>query len=656
MKNVTKFSEQLDVILERVSALERGLVSPSPQHDKLLSEALDGLSLALEELRVTEEELREQNKALLDAHDALDAERRRYQDLFEFAPDGYVVTDMDGIIQEANHAAVKMFGISAQFLSGKPLVMLLDESAHHLFFTELNHIRLETRTKTVGVRLQTRQGVSIDALLTVAAIQDYHGNLTGLRWLLHDVTERKKAERQIQNLNVEFQRRVAEGVAQFEAEQQLRDVAFQAEKRSALLISLSALLAASFEDQKILPGVVDLLIPKFADCCIVYEVDQDAKIQTWAAKYTDPVEDSARRSLEAVSASGQNTPELQHWLATLKRFHQDRPKLMSNLTEIIEKSNPDEVKYLQPFQQCGLAALFTAPLVARRQVLGTLILGIDGSQHSQSLLNMTLVEGIAHRIAQALDNARLYAAESRARRAAEHANELKLKFVAMVSHELRTPLTSIKGFASTLLATDVTWDAETQRDFISTIDEEADKLTELIDQLLDLSRLQAGTLRIRPEPHSLSRIIDSSMAQLKFLAIAHELIIDIPSDLPLIMVDRHRIAQVITNLVDNAAKYSAEGTQITISAAVRDRMLQVNISDEGPGIPSEDRERVFEAFQRLEKHSSLHNTKGVGLGLAICKGLIEAHSGRIWITDQPQKGTTISFVVLIVAGNTEIAS
>ncbi|MHB8629571.1 MAG: sensor histidine kinase [Aggregatilineales bacterium] len=224
------------------------------------------------------------------------------------------------------------------------------------------------------------------------------------------------------------------------------------------------------------------------------------------------------------------------------------------------------------------------------------------------------------------------------------ANELKLKFLAMISHELRTPLTSIKGFATSLLATDVNWSAEEQRGFIGIINEEADKLTDLIGQLLDLSQLHAGTLRIKPVTQSLQTIVDVAAAQLTTLAHHHHLTIQLAPELPPVMADPMRIAEVLSNLVGNAVKYAPEGTAIHIEGALREGMVTVQVSDEGPGIPPENRNVVFEAFRQLERKSS-QPSKGAGLGLAICKGLIEAHHGRIWIADGPKLGTSISFTL-----------
>ena len=228
----------------------------------------------------------------------------------------------------------------------------------------------------------------------------------------------------------------------------------------------------------------------------------------------------------------------------------------------------------------------------------------------------------------------------------KHANDMRLRFLAMISHELRTPLTSIKGFATTLLASDVTWDADSQREFITTIDVEADKLTNMIEQILDLSSIEAGILRITPRIVVLKNILAGAQAELQRIAFGHNLLIDVPADLPLINADPDRVAQVMVNLVSNAAKYSPADTTIRISARQTVDRVRIDVKDEGPGIPPQERAHIFEAFQRGE---SVRRIKGSGLGLAICRGVVEAHGGHIWVADDEGPGATVSFTVPIAS-------
>jgi PAS domain S-box-containing protein len=249
-----------------------------------------------------------------------------------------------------------------------------------------------------------------------------------------------------------------------------------------------------------------------------------------------------------------------------------------------------------------------------------------------------------------LFNLKLLKIEEELRREAERANEIKTEFLAMISHELRTPLTSIIGFTTTLLAEDVTWEPQEQREFILTIQQESFRLQELIDHLLDLSRLEAGRLPIQLKSHRLHEVIQQALPQLHILTADHQLLVHISDSLPPVLVDDKRIAQVVVNLVRNAATYAPKGSEINLSANVRGNFIQVNVNDQGPGIPPSERKRVFQAFRRgVAAESGI--TKGAGLGLAICKGLIEAHGGRIWIKNKSLPGTTVSFTIPLIPKN-----
>ncbi len=258
------------------------------------------------------------------------------------------------------------------------------------------------------------------------------------------------------------------------------------------------------------------------------------------------------------------------------------------------------------------------------------------------------------------EHERMLEAQKQARQAAERADEMKLKFLGMISHELRTPLTSIKGFTTTLLASDVKWDEASQRDFLNTIDEEADKLTELIDQLLDLSRIEAGSLRVNLRQTTLDSILSEADSQLRRLAARHDFNLVLPGCPLLVQADCQRMVQVLSNLVANAAKYSPPGTPITVALRCSGNEALVNVTDQGSGIAPEDLPHVFEAFQR-GNDATTRRTQGTGLGLAICKGIIEAHSGRIWVQEAGAHGTTISFslptlpVTDVAAGGVPIA-
>ena len=299
--------------------------------------------------------------------------------------------------------------------------------------------------------------------------------------------------------------------------------------------------------------------------------------------------------------------------------------------------------------EANIQTLVIFPMVAIGEWLGCLLVYYKQEQH----LNHIELRHLKVLVSQAtitLYNLELLKVEEESRHEAERANEIKTEFLAMISHELRTPLTSIVGFTTTLLADDVVWDPREQRDFFQTIQLEANRLQELIDHLLDLSRLEAGMLPISLKSHFLQGIIEDALPQLHVLTSRHKLTMNLPANLPPVHVDAKRIAQVLVNLVRNASTYSPKGTEISISASVRGGFVQINVNDQGPGIPTAERKHVFQAFRRGESEEN-SSTQGAGLGLAICKGLVEAHGGRIWIKKKNTLGATISFTIPLVSAH-----
>ncbi len=223
-------------------------------------------------------------------------------------------------------------------------------------------------------------------------------------------------------------------------------------------------------------------------------------------------------------------------------------------------------------------------------------------------------------------------------------DQIKSQLLSTVSHELRTPLASIKGFATTLLRQDVEWDENSRREFLSIIDEESDRLTELISNLLDMSRIEAGGLRVEPEPVDLGPIIQETAAGFQVMTHDHRFVVHQPPFLPQVFADSRRARQVLRNLVENAVKYSPAGGEIAISAQLRDDSIQVSVADEGIGIEHEDLDHIFDRFYQVDS-ASTRKVGGSGLGLAICRAIVEAHGGRIWVESQLGMGSTFHFTL-----------
>jgi PAS domain S-box-containing protein len=221
-------------------------------------------------------------------------------------------------------------------------------------------------------------------------------------------------------------------------------------------------------------------------------------------------------------------------------------------------------------------------------------------------------------------------------------DRLRTELLSNVSHELRTPLASIKGFASTLLRTDTKWNEEEQRDFLKTIDEEADHLNRIIGDILDMSRIDAGALKLNPGFNNIIEILDSVRMRFTHLTIHHNLIVKTPTWLPPIYVDSMRIGQVLSNLIDNAVKYSLEGSDIVIEAQLVGDDIVVSVTDSGIGISPEALSKLFDRFYQVDR--VVRGKKGgTGLGLSICRGIIQSHGGKIWVESEVDKGSKFSF-------------
>jgi PAS domain S-box-containing protein len=228
-------------------------------------------------------------------------------------------------------------------------------------------------------------------------------------------------------------------------------------------------------------------------------------------------------------------------------------------------------------------------------------------------------------------------------------DKLKTNLLSTVSHELRTPLASIKGYASMLIEYDNMIKADQKRESLEAIDRSTDRLTELIDHLLDMSRLDAGLLRLDMMSLDPGEILSTAVAEARLRSPEYRFITMFDNGLPEIIADGRRLRQVIDNLLDNAVKYSPKGTEITVSGQVKPNRLLVSVADQGSGIHANDLKKVFERMYRIEQRLE-KDPGGLGLGLSLCKALVEAHGGRIWVESQVGKGSTFYFTLPLKRG------
>jgi two-component system sensor histidine kinase KdpD len=279
---------------------------------------------------------------------------------------------------------------------------------------------------------------------------------------------------------------------------------------------------------------------------------------------------------------------------------------------------------------------------------GALLL-VDPDGHFDST-DDRLVSLAAAQIGIAVDRARLRQEATEAE-ILRRTDELRRALLNAVSHDLRTPLATIMASASSLRQNDVVWTEEERQGFAQAIEQEADRLNRLVGNLLDLSRIEAGSLQPQKSWEDLEALIQDTVDRLRSVTARHSLQIDMPKDLPPVWIDPVEIGQVIYNLIENATKYAPPETEIELEVRRIPGALAIVVSDRGPGIPPQSIPHLFDPFYRVM--DGRPRPQGLGLGLAIVRGLVEAHGGRVWVENRPGGGAQFTFTLPFSAATPE---
>jgi two-component system sensor histidine kinase KdpD len=281
------------------------------------------------------------------------------------------------------------------------------------------------------------------------------------------------------------------------------------------------------------------------------------------------------------------------------------------------------------------------PLKTMRGVVGVLGIQPHGPDRFLTREQVRTLDAFANQIAIAIERARL-AEQARQAEMLEITDKLQSALLNSISHDLRTPLVSISGALSSLADDRIALDDSARRSLVETASGEAERLNRLVGNLLDMTRLEAGAMRVRREASDPQDIVGAALEQLGTRLDKRSIAMDIPDDLPLLPLDFVLVERVLVNVIDNALKYSPPESPIEIAAKTTGAYLEITISDRGEGIPAEDLQRVFDKFYRVQRPD---NVSGTGLGLAISKGIVEAHGGFISAENRPGGGTVITIAL-----------
>ncbi len=300
-------------------------------------------------------------------------------------------------------------------------------------------------------------------------------------------------------------------------------------------------------------------------------------------------------------------------------------RIKSNLADIDCDDTPCIQVRLPENTQPGTSNRQSETLRTNRGVLGEIHLWTKPA--ALLPIERRLLQTIASQAALAVERGLLAKAENRAK-VLEESDRLKTAILSSVSHDLRTPLASIQAAVSSLYDPSAALEPDAKRELQTLLLEEMERLNRLVGNLLDMSRIEAGALKLQKQWNSLSDLIDTAVERMQRQLTQHSIEVDVSEDLPLVKVDALLIEQVLINLVSNSVKYAPPGSQITIHAIVQEpNVMQVTLTNQGPAIPEEHLEHIFEKFYR---YPGMKQEGSTGLGLSICKGIVEAHGGRIW--------------------------
>ena len=287
----------------------------------------------------------------------------------------------------------------------------------------------------------------------------------------------------------------------------------------------------------------------------------------------------------------------------------------------------------------GAAATYL-PLLGHRGVLGVVGIEPPGRRALEAPEPFRLLETLVNQTALALERARL-AEEAQQARVGAETERLRNSLLTSVSHDLRTPLAAITGAATTMLEGGGRLDAGTRQELLEAIRDEAERLNRLVQNLLEMTRLESGALTLRRDWHPVEEVVGAALGRAAKRLASRRVTVTIPPDLPLVAIDDVLIEQVLVNLLDNAVKYAAPEGAIRLMATATAHAVTVEVANHGPTLPPGEEERVFEKFHRVVADGR----QGAGLGLAICRGIVEAHGGRIWAQNLPEGGVAFLFTL-----------
>ena len=418
-----------------------------------------------------------------------------------------------------------------------------------------------------------------------------------------------------------------------ERERAARAAAEAAERRAMVLAHASQVLASSFDYHTTLARLCRTLVPEIADYCVVDVLRDDGSVVREGLAHVDPEKETLLADFVSL------LPSLPEHHPTVTALRQGRRTLADEITpDMVEAATGDD-EHRRILQILAQRSLITVPLDSSGRIQGALSLVYSESPRRYTLDDLELSIELARRTAMTIENARLYARAQQATRARD-------EMLGIVAHDLRNPLSTITMGSSLLIETAT---SDPQRRHAELVRRAADRMQRLIEDLLEVRRIEVGKLTIQLRPEPARPVVREAVDMLRPLAAAKNIELEarLADDLPPVRMDAARVLQVFSNLVGNALKFTPEGGRIRIGCERAADDARFFVEDTGPGIPREQLPHVFHRFWQ----ASYSDVRGIGLGLSIVRGIVDAHGGRVWVESELGQGATFYFTLPLADGS-----
>jgi len=544
--------------------------------------------------------------------------------IVESSDDAIFGKTLDGIITSWNRAAERIYGFTAAEAIGQPVSILVPPEMEDEVPALLERLRRGERIDHYETVRKTKDGRRLNIALTISPIRDDRGRIIGASTIARDVTAQVQARRLLEESRLELEELNVELEQTIEELERQRNAADAEVDRMRRLHRITSALTASLEPERVIEAIIDEAIAAFA-----------ARASAVVALSADG------RELHIVLARGHDPERLRPFT----RMSMDRP---GPTRDAVANGEPMFIGSAAELarQYPGVIpvsprdnAWVVLPLHARGRTIGALTLTFDDPREF-SETDRTFAAALASQCAQALDRAHLYASERQARELAQEASRAKSNFLAVMSHELRTPLTAILGYSALLEDEIVGPLNEQQREQIRRMRESGRHLLGLIDQILSLSRIEAGRERVDARALDAAKLLRDVATMVRPLAIRGGLTLEL--EVPEAPVEMHsdagKIRQILLNLASNAIKFTERGG-VHMRLCNDGEIVEFHVADTGPGIPLEDRERIFHPFEQLEQGMT-RAKGGTGLGLSVSLELARLLGGEIGLESEPGCGST----------------